>query len=70
MFGRGTREELDDDEAELLARRLREAIKREVDLVWEKEGVDLFESSAGGGGGSGSGVGAAVHERDRSRGRL
>lgn len=41
MFGRGTREELDDQEGEELARKMREELSREVKRVEETEGVDL-----------------------------
>ena len=39
MFGRGTREELDDEEAEVLAGRIRE----EVAKIMAEEGEDLQE---------------------------
>ncbi|KAH8697510.1 HIT-like domain-containing protein [Talaromyces proteolyticus] len=41
MFGRGQREELDDEEGEELARRLREELAREVGRVKQEEGIDL-----------------------------
>ncbi|PYH99119.1 HIT domain protein [Aspergillus ellipticus CBS 707.79] len=41
MFGRGQREELDDDEGESLARLLREELAREVVRVRNEEGIDL-----------------------------
>lgn len=41
MFGRGRREDLDDDEGEELARLLREELAREVKRVKQEEGVDL-----------------------------
>lgn len=41
MFGRGRREDLDDDEGEELARLLREELAREVKRVKQKEGIDL-----------------------------
>lgn len=41
MFGRGHREDLDDEEADELARLLREELAREVAKVKELEGVDL-----------------------------
>jgi hypothetical protein len=41
MFGRGQREDLDDEEAEELARLLREELAREVARVKDQEGVDL-----------------------------
>ncbi|KAL2005863.1 hypothetical protein VTN00DRAFT_10356 [Thermoascus crustaceus] len=41
MFGRGQREELDDEEGEVLARAMREELAREVRRVREVEGVDL-----------------------------
>ncbi|OJJ57495.1 hypothetical protein ASPSYDRAFT_154487, partial [Aspergillus sydowii CBS 593.65] len=41
MFGRGQREDLDDEEAEDLVRLLREEIAREVARVKEVEGIDL-----------------------------
>ncbi|PYI12444.1 HIT-like protein [Aspergillus sclerotiicarbonarius CBS 121057] len=41
MFGRGQREDLDDEEGEVLARLLREELAREVQRVKREEGVDL-----------------------------
>lgn len=41
MFGRGQREDLDDEEAEDLVRLLREEVAREVVRVREVEGIDL-----------------------------
>ncbi|KAJ5823307.1 hypothetical protein N7447_005647 [Penicillium robsamsonii] len=41
MFGRGQREELDDDEAEALARELRIELAEEVKRIQRDEGVDL-----------------------------
>ncbi|KAH1284169.1 hypothetical protein KXV51_000991 [Aspergillus fumigatus] len=41
MFGRGQRDELDDDEGETLAKALREELAKEVRRVEEREGVDL-----------------------------
>ena len=41
MFGRGQRDELDDDEAEDLVRLLRSELAKEVKRVKEGEGVDL-----------------------------
>jgi hypothetical protein len=41
MFGRGQRDELDDDEGQELARLLRVELAKEVASVKEKEGVDL-----------------------------
>jgi len=41
MFGRGQREELDDDEAEVLAREIRLEIVEEVKRIQRDEGVDL-----------------------------
>jgi hypothetical protein len=41
MFGRGMREELDDQEGEELARKMREELTREAKRVQEREGVDL-----------------------------
>jgi hypothetical protein len=41
MFGRGQRDELDDEEGETLAKALREELAKEVCRVEEKEGVDL-----------------------------
>ncbi|KAH2919232.1 hypothetical protein KXW25_005488 [Aspergillus fumigatus] len=40
MFGRGQRDELDDDEGETLAKALREELAKEVRRVEEREGVD------------------------------
>ncbi|KAL4787257.1 HIT-like domain-containing protein [Aspergillus varians] len=61
MFGRGQREDLDDEEAENLARVLRGEIARELVKVREVEGIDLEEEfrdgtdadSGSGGGGKG-----------------
>lgn len=41
MFGRGQRDELDDDEGEALARLLRVELAREAQRVKKEEGVDL-----------------------------
>jgi hypothetical protein len=41
MFGRGQRDELDNEEGETLAKALREELAKEVCRVEEKEGVDL-----------------------------
>ena len=41
MFGRGQREELDDEEGDALARAMREELAREVRRIKDKEGVDL-----------------------------
>lgn len=41
MFGRGQREELDDDEAEILARDVRLELIEEVKRIQRDEGVDL-----------------------------
>ncbi|KAJ6171064.1 hypothetical protein N7470_000131, partial [Penicillium chermesinum] len=41
MFGRGQREELDDDEGEKLAREMRAELAREVSRILKDEGVDL-----------------------------
>ncbi|KAL4943347.1 HIT-like domain-containing protein [Aspergillus oleicola] len=49
MFGRGSREDLDEEEAEKLVGALRESVAREVVRVKEVEGVDL-EGEFGGGG--------------------
>lgn len=41
MFGRGQREELDDEEGEKLARLMREELAREVKRIKDEEGIDL-----------------------------
>lgn len=41
MFGRGQREELDDDQAEVLAHELRIELAEEVKRILKDEGVDL-----------------------------
>jgi phosphoribosylformylglycinamidine (FGAM) synthase PurS component len=41
MFGRGQRDELEDEEGEALAKALREELAKEVRRVEEREGVDL-----------------------------
>lgn len=41
MFGRGQRDELDDDEGASLANEMRAELAREVQRVFEEEGVDL-----------------------------
>jgi hypothetical protein len=41
MFGRGQRDELDDDEAEELVRQLRTELAKEVVKVRKEEGIDL-----------------------------
>lgn len=43
MFGRGQREELDDDEAEVLAREMRLELVEEVKRIQRDEGVDLAQ---------------------------
>ncbi|KAJ5762377.1 uncharacterized protein N7511_005759 [Penicillium nucicola] len=43
MFGRGQREELDDDEGEALARELRLELVEEVKRIQRDEGVDLTQ---------------------------
>jgi hypothetical protein len=43
MFGRGQREELDDDEAEVLAREMRLELVEEVKRIQRDEGVDLVQ---------------------------
>ena len=45
MFGRGMRTELDDDDAVVLARQMREKIMEEVERVRVEEGVDLLRVS-------------------------
>lgn len=46
MFGRGQRDELDDEEGETLAKALREELASEVWRVRERERVDLDVDSA------------------------
>lgn len=41
MFGRGPRDELDDDEGRVLAKEMREELAREVERIRETEGFDL-----------------------------
>lgn len=41
MFGRGKRDDLDDEEGEQLAQAMREELAREVMRIKESEGVDL-----------------------------
>lgn len=54
MFGRGQRDDLDDEEGEALAAAMRVELGREVRRVWEEEGVRLgVEGEGGFGGGSG-----------------
>ncbi|KAL2810465.1 HIT-like domain-containing protein [Aspergillus granulosus] len=50
MFGRGQRDDLDDDEAEKLAGELRGEVAREVARIREVEGVDLDAVDEGGSG--------------------
>ena len=47
MFGRGQRDELDDEEGDKLAGLLREELAKEMGRVKEKEGVDLDLESSG-----------------------
>ena len=47
MFGRGQRDELDDDEAAELVARLRVELAKEVARVKEDEGVDLDTDNEG-----------------------
>lgn len=54
MFGRGQRDDLDDDEGQELAREIRSELAKEVARVREEEGVDLDideDVNAVGGGG-------------------
>lgn len=41
MFGRGQRDEIDDDEAQQLASQLRMEMAKEVVRIRETEGIDL-----------------------------
>jgi hypothetical protein len=50
MFGRGQRDDLDDDEAEKLAGELRGEVAREVARIREAEGIDLDAVDEGGNG--------------------
>lgn len=45
MFGRGQRDELDDDEGDVLAKALREELALEIKRVSDEEGVDLDGSA-------------------------
>lgn len=45
MFGRGQREELDDEEADELVRVMRVELKREVARIQKDEGVVLSHTS-------------------------
>lgn len=45
MFGRGQREELDDEEGAQLAREMRAELAREVERIQREEGVTLRHSS-------------------------
>lgn len=47
MFGRGQRDELDEEEGEKLASEIRKELAREVQRVSDVEGVDLEGSSEG-----------------------
>jgi diadenosine tetraphosphate (Ap4A) HIT family hydrolase len=47
MFGRGMRTELDDEDAVILARSMRERVAEEVERVRKEEGVDLLRASWG-----------------------
>ncbi|KAH8428112.1 uncharacterized protein LDX57_005817 [Aspergillus melleus] len=60
MFGRGQRDELDDEEGEKLAGLLREELAKEVGRVKEQEGVDLDLE----------GSGDDDHDRKRELGKL
>lgn len=44
MFGRGQREELDDEEGAALAREMRTELAREVQRIQRDEGVDLSQN--------------------------
>ncbi|KAJ5086636.1 hypothetical protein NUU61_007943 [Penicillium alfredii] len=46
MFGRGQREELDDDEGDFLAQAMRRELAREVERIRREEGVDLGQGLA------------------------
>lgn len=45
MFGRGQRDELEEEEGEKLASEIRKELVRQVQRVREVEGVDLEEGS-------------------------
>jgi hypothetical protein len=53
MFGRGQRDELDDDEAEELVMQLRTELAKEVVKVKKEEGIDLDVDSDLDGSGTG-----------------
>lgn len=53
VFGKGQREELDDGEAEALARRMRGCLAREVERVRVEEGEGAWRVLVGGGEGKG-----------------
>lgn len=71
MFGKGQREELDEEDAGVLVRRMRGALGREVARVREREGVDLDLDGGDGGAGGGVevGVGGGREGREGKEGR-
>jgi len=69
VFGKGQREELDEEDARVLVRRMRGALGREVARVREREGVDLDLDGAGGDGGVEVGV-EGGGEREGKEGRV
>ena len=50
VFGKGQREELDDEDAVQLLERMRREMKREVELLREREGEDAVRILLGDGG--------------------
>lgn len=55
MFGKGQREELEEGEAEVLVRRMRERLGREIERVRGREGEGGVEGLMGGKEGDGGG---------------
>lgn len=51
VFGKGQREDLDDEDAEVLVRRMREGLEREVERVRRREGEAAVRGLFGGEGG-------------------
>lgn len=71
VFGKGQREELDEEDAGVLVRRMRGALGREVARVREREGVDLDLGADGGAdGGVEVEVGGGREGRGVRRGKL
>ena len=68
IFGKGQREELDEEDAEVLLEKMRARLQREVQRVGEREGEEAVRVLMGGGWEEGEGDGNG-DERQRKRER-